>query len=230
MVKMKEKIVLSMGGSLIFGEVVDVGFFSGVKRVLSKHVNGYSIAMVCGGGKTAREYAGLARDLGLSEREQDILGIDATRLNTRLMSFVLGDLSTGMVYESIDGLVKDFGGKVVLCGGIDPGQRTDKVAALIASKLGAKKLVNITNVDGVFDKDPRTNSDAKMIKRLDYDQYSDLAGIKEHKPSGHFVFDHDAAEVCREAHIQVLIINGKKLENLDAFLQGTDFLGSVIDF
>ncbi|MHA1229022.1 MAG: UMP kinase [Candidatus Helarchaeota archaeon] len=227
---MKENIVISMGGSLIFGEKIDTSFHKNIKKVLSKHINNYNIAIVCGGGKTARDYTYLAKELSLSSEVQDILGIEATRLNAKLMIYVLGEITTGKVYKTIEELISDFGEKITICGGIKPGQRTDKVAALIAEKLGAKNLINLTNVDGVFDKDPRKFSNAKLIKELDYSEFCKLSGIKEHKPSYHFVFDFDAAEICHKKNIRVIIINGNKLENLDAYLSKEQFLGSIINF
>ena len=230
MKKMKKKLVISMGGSLIFSEKINVKFYREVKQILKKYKEDYNIAIVCGGGKTARDYSSIAKELDLSEENQDILGIDATRLNAKLILFVLGDITTGKVYTRIDKLIADFGKKVTICGGIKPGQRTDKVAALIARKLGVKTLINLTNVDGVYNKDPKKFSDANLISKLDYDDYSNLSGLKKHKPSYHFVFDFDAAEICHQENIRVIIINGQKIDNLDKFLGNKEFLGSIISF
>ena len=175
-------------------------------------------------------YTKLAKMIGLSEKIQDILGIDATRLNARLMTYVLNNLTTGKVYRNIEELVKDFGNKITICGGIKPGQRTDKVAADIAERLGIKILINLTDVDGVFDKNPKKYKNAKLIPKLDYNKFVELSGVKKHIPSYHFVFDFDAAEICHKNKIKVVIINGHKLDNLDKFLAGNKFIGSIIEF
>jgi len=226
----KENIVFSIGGSLIFGDEIDISFYHKIRDILEKYINRYNFAIVCGGGKVAREYTKLAKMIGLSEKIQDILGIDATRLNARLMTYVLNNLTTGKVYRNIEELVKDFGNKITICGGIKPGQRTDKVAADIAERLGIKILINLTDVDGVVDKNPKEYKNAKLIPKLDYNKFVELSGVKKHIPSYHFVFDFDAAEICHKNKIKVVIINGHKLDNLDKFLAGNKFIGSIIEF
>ncbi|MHA1269573.1 MAG: UMP kinase [Candidatus Helarchaeota archaeon] len=227
---MKENLVISLGGSLIFGEKPNLEFYHGIRRILKVYLDKYKIAIVCGGGKTAREYSKLANELRMTNEKQDLLGIDATRINARLIMFLLEDLSTRKVYTDIDELASDFGDKITICGGIIPGQRTDKVAALIAQKLQVKTLINMTNVDGVYNKDPNKFQDAKLIPRLNYDLFCELSGLKKHKPSYHFVFDFDAAEICHKEGIRVVIINGEKLINFENFLAKKSFTGSIIDF
>jgi len=219
-----------MGGSLIFGAKKDTNFIMGVRDILIKYKEDYNFAIVCGGGKTAREYSSFAKELGLSEKAQDLLGIDATRLNAKLLLFVLNNLTTGKIYTSISELVRDFGSKITLCGGMVPGQRTDKVAALIAKELKIKTLINLTNVDGVYDKDPNKYPDAKLIPILDYKKFYQIANLKKHVPSYHFVFDFDASEICHKESIKVVIINGQNLMNLDKFLNNAEFIGSIIEF
>lgn len=227
---MKKNIVISVGGSLIFGDETNIDFYNEIHKIFEIYRSHYNFALICGGGKTAREYTNVAKKLSLSEEKQDILGIDATRMNARLMLFVLQGLTTDKIYTKIENMVSDFGGKITICGGMKPGQRTDKVAALLAKKLKIKTLINLTNVDGVYDKDPNAYSDAKIIKSLNYDRYCELSGLKKHKPSYHFVFDFDAAEICHMEGIKVIIINGNKLDNLNLFLSEKEFIGSIIDF
>ena len=227
---MKEAIVISIGGSLIFGIDVNIEFFGELKKILIKNIGNYNFSIVCGGGNTARNYATIAKKIGLSEEKQDLLGIDATRMNAKLILFILDNFTTGKIYTNIEKLADDFGEKITICGGMKPGQRTDKVAALIAKKLNIKTLINLTNVDGVFNKDPKKNLDAKFIPELNYEQFCNLSRMKEHKPSYHFVFDYDAAEICYEEKIRVIILNGEKLHNLDNYLAKKNFKGSIINF
>ncbi|MBD3230592.1 MAG: UMP kinase [Candidatus Lokiarchaeota archaeon] len=227
---MKEDLVISMGGSLIFGEDTDISFYKKIKEVFFKYNKEYNFSIICGGGITARKYTKVAATLNLTDKKQDLLGIDATRINARLIMFILNELTTGKVYTSIDDLVSDFGDKITICGGMQPGQRTDKVAALIAEELNIKTLINLTNVDGVFDKDPNDFKDVKLLPRLDYDDFCRLSGLRDHKPSYHFVFDFDAAEVCHQNNIKVIIINGKKVNQFDKYLAKKNFLGSIIEF
>lgn len=227
---MKEGLVISMGGSLILGDNTDISFFREIRDLFSKYIEDYNFAIICGGGITARRYTEIARGLKITEYKQDLLGIDATRINARLVMFVLDNLTTGKIYTFIGDLVSDFGDKITICGGMKPGQRTDKVAALIAKELNINNLINLTNVDGVYDKDPNKFKDAELLSVLDYDDFCRISGIKEHKPSYHFVFDFDAAEVCHQNKIRVTIINGNKIKNLDNYLSKKEFIGSVIEF
>ena len=60
---MKENLVISMGGSLIFSDKIDIEFYKEIRKIINKHIKNYNMAIVCGGGKTAREYSRVAKEL-----------------------------------------------------------------------------------------------------------------------------------------------------------------------
>lgn len=129
---------------------------------------GHEVAIVVGGGKTAREYIEIGRELGASESFCDELGIMATRMNAMILITALGDYSIKKVPTSFEEaeLILNLG-KIPVMGGTHPGHTTDAVAASLAEFINADLLVIGTNVDGVYDKDPNKYEDAKnLIKCL----------------------------------------------------------------
>src|SRR5271169_3182124 len=87
---MKEVKVISLGGSLIVPEKIDIPFLKEFKRIINKNKSKYKFIIVCGGGTVARKYISALEDLGLNEKFQDFSGISATRMNARFISYIFG--------------------------------------------------------------------------------------------------------------------------------------------
>jgi uridylate kinase len=111
-------------------------------------------------------------------------------------------------------------GHVVLCGGGtgNPFFTTDTAAALRAVELGAEALLKATQVDGVYDRDPRRDPGARRLDRLSYDQV--LA-----RRLG--VMDLTAVALCAEQNLPIVVFDISEPENLGRVLRG-ELQGSLI--
>lgn len=229
-----EKVVLAMGGSIVAPGQADPAFIAGLAGCLDELSHDRHLLVVVGGGKTARDAICLARDAGGSEEMLDRIGIAATRLNAQtLIGFLSArgvpcnedvPLTTG---EAV-ALSEDR--RVVVMGGTTPGHSTDYVGAELAELSSASRLVIATNVDGVYDKDPRANPDAQRIERLDFDQLMVIVGGAEWKSAGQAgVVDGPATALLRQSRTQTRVVHGSDLQNLVAAVQGDGFDGTLIE-
>jgi uridylate kinase len=183
-------IVIKLSGRVFSGDDkgADIKKYAGLLAELSAKVQP---VVVAGGGKMARHYIDIARGFGLDEASLDIMGIEVSRLNAKLLIAALGRKAYPSVPEDLEQVTdaavassSSSSGKVIVTGGLHPGQSTNATAALIAEKVGAKKIINATDVDGIYDSDPRTNKNAKMFNEITTRQCRELDG-RRLRPYGH---------------------------------------------
>ena len=150
-----ETVVVSVGGSVLLTGDDDVEYVRRLATLLRACGQDGPLAVTTGGGRTAREYIGLGRELGFTEVELDEVGIDVTRLHARVLAGAIGPPTPDRVPTSVREAVHELHrASPVILGGTEPGHTTDGVAALLAVRLRAARLVNATDVDGVYDRDP----------------------------------------------------------------------------
>jgi uridylate kinase len=219
--------VVSLGGSLIVPEAVDVGFLKSFRAFVLQRIRKERLCIITGGGRTARNYASAAAAVTPLDREDlDWLGIHATRLNAHLIRTILRDVAHPRIVKNPTEPVK-FTEDVLVAAGWKPGCSTDYDAVLLAERLGARLLVNLTNTDYVYDKDPRRFRDAKPLKALSWREFRKMVG-DTWDPGMNVPFDPVASRRASELGMRVLIINGKDLANLAAALDGRPFTGTTI--
>ncbi len=218
--------VISLGGSIIVPEKVDVSFLKKFKQLVLK-LKEYHFVICTGGGAIARDYISALEKERLNEYTQDLLGIEVTRLNAKLVASFIQDCNQEIpaTLEGVKEMLTRH--RIVVCGGLSPGRTSDGTTASIADYLDAKELINITNVSGLYDKDPRKNKNAKLIKHVSHYEFAKIIAKVKQKPGMHFVLDDIAAEICRNAEIKVVILKG--VENLEKYLKQRTFTGTVID-
>lgn len=224
------RAVVKIGGSLLYDSAgsILVERIREYAEILKQIYNaGHRFVAVVGGGRPARTFITAARRLGASEAQCDWLGIKMARHNAELLCAALGDLAYPMIVETLDALEVAFEhGKIVLMGGLIPAQSTNAVAAVAAETIYATHLFNATNVDGVYDKDPRLPG----AKRLDIVTVAELrtilsdAGVRagEYK-----LFDPVAIRVVERSHIRTVIFDGTTPNNLLRLFNG-ERIGSLI--
>lgn len=222
-------MVISLGGSIIIPGDRDGEFlkrFASLLRELSKE---RELFVVCGGGKTARMYIDIGRELNGSEWQLDEMGIAATRLNARLLQLALGDLAEQAVPCTVEEAARQAGQvKIVVMGGTTPGHTTDGVSASLAEAVGAVRIVNATSVDAVYSADPRKEASAERFKRLSFQQLKDLLG-NDHGAGASGVFDPMGAAIVMRCRIPVMVVAGRDLEEMSRAVQGLPVKGTVID-
>lgn len=229
----RNTIIFSLGGSLIAGpDDINTAFLKRFNVFIRKHVaRGTRFFIVCGGGRTAREYAGAARTVSgkkLTADDQDWLGIHATRLNAHLIRTIFRDIAYPRLikdYRSIPGGTAHY--PVVIGAGWKPGWSTDYDATLLAKRFGVKTVINLTNTDLIYDKDPRKFKDAKPIPRMTWDEVLKTVG-REWRPGMNTPFDPIAAKLAKKIGLTVISCHGENLKNLEHVLAGKDFIGTTI--
>jgi uridylate kinase len=221
-----ESIVISLGGSVILSEDTKKSYLKNLVDLLKDLTRKYKIYLVIGGGKTARTYIKLGRELDLNEQTLDQIGIDITRLNAKLIANIV-DISNKYIPQTTDE-AKNITKPVVIMGGTTPGHSTDMVGAELAEKINASKFIIATNVDGVYDKDPNKFKDALLLKEISIKQLIQKYGTKWDTAGQNLVIDGPALEIIYRAQIPTFVLNGKKLEELKKAITNQKFNGTII--
>lgn len=183
---------------------------------------------VAGGGPVARRYISLARKAGADESSLDEMGIQVSRLNARLLIHKMGRRAWPRPPETLDEAVQAAGsGLAVVAGGLYPGQSTNGTAALIAERLGAEQLLNATDVDGVYDKDPNAHRDAKLIKRIKLQELRAMMAREESVAGGHDLMDLVALKIIERSGIKTRILRADA-KTLEKAARGSGSPGTLI--
>jgi len=221
--------VLSLGGSLVCPEKIDLKFLFEFKKFILKWLKkGKKFIIFVGGGNLAREYQKAARDLGvLDNNHLDWLGIFTTWLNASLLRVHFGNLAYKDVLTNPNAKIKTKK-KIIIFGGWRPGWSTDFDAVLLAKNIKAKRVINLSNIDFVFDKDPSKFKDAKPLKKLTFDQLLEITG-EEWSPGKNLPFDPRATKLAKKSGLKIVILNGSNFKNLNNFFEGKKFQGTVIE-
>ncbi len=225
----KEVIVFSLGGSLIVPDKVDYRYLHKLRFFVNKLRKRYDIVIVTGGGKTARNYIKAVDVEGLNRLYEGLVGIAATKLNARLVAGFF-DLKC-RIPDSLRKVKEElFNHKIVVCGalGFQPNMTSDGDAAQIAGYLKAKLFVNLTNVGGLYNKDPNKFKNAELISRVSYAKFLDMVKKIKYKAGQHFVLDQSAAEIIAKAQIKTIIINGRNFNNLANLFSDKKFTGTIV--
>ncbi|MEN9625711.1 MAG: hypothetical protein RL557_39 [archaeon] len=229
---MKEVIVISLGGSLIIPDDVNVKLLEEFRKVILKYTKKYKFVIVCGGGKTARNYIAGLEDQNISEKEflQTMLGIASTRLNARFMTHFFGrDANKGMPEDmhQVHAHLKKH--DIVFCGALRyaKDQTSDATAAQLAHFFRCD-FINITDVAGLYDKNPKKFKAAKFIPEISHKEFLSMAEKISFHPGQHFVLDQTAAKLIKKNKITTIII-GKDMKQLDNLLQEKHFVGTIIE-
>lgn len=219
--------VISLGGSIIVPDGIDTTFLKEFSSLIRTHVQqGMKFIIIAGGGKTSRRYQDAARDLGdTSTEDLDWLGIHATRLNGHLMRSVFRDLAHPALIKDPTAPVPDI--SIVIAAGWKPGWSTDYVAVQLAKGAHATRLVNLSNIDYVYTADPKKNPGATKIEKTTWADFRTL--LPDHwDPGLSSPFDPVAAKDAEESGIEVAVIKGTSISNLNAYLSGNSFNGTLI--
>lgn len=219
-----KKVVISLGGSLIVPGKVDYEFLKKFKKVIKKFSN-YKIVIVTGGGRIAREYISVLKDK--NEKVKSLMGIGATKLNAMLVSNFLG--AGVLVPDSLIDIGRLIKKKnLIVCGalGYHPHMTSDGTAADVARYLKADFFINITNVKGLYDKNPKEFKNAKFIPEISFKGFMKGVSKIKFKAGQHFVLDQSAAKIINRYKIKTVILTGVK--NLERCLKGEKFIGTIV--
>ncbi len=202
-----ETVVISVGGSLIVPEEIDIKFLKNFKKLILEQKD-KKFVIITGGGKICRKYQKAASEISnLSDEELDWMGIHTTIFNAQLVRIIFKEHAHPVVITNPTEKV-DFKENILVGAGWEPGHSTDNDTVLIAENLGAKKLVNLSNIDYVYDKDPKKFKDAKPIKNTNWKEFRKLLPEKW-DPGLNAPFDPIAAENAEKLGLEVTVMNGR---------------------
>ncbi len=224
---MQKTIVMSLGGSLIVPDDIDVKFLKGFKKTIENYVKkGCKFVIYCGGGRLARNLQKSASKITkLSNEDLDWLGIYATRLNAQLIKSIFNKNAENFIVENPNSKI-NFNKNIIIACGWKPGWSTDYDAVLVAKNLGVKEVLNMSSVDYVYDKDPKKHKNARKIEKITWQDYSKLISNKW-KAGMNVPFDPVAAKEAEKSKLRVCLI-GRDLKNLENLLNGDKFRGTTI--
>ncbi len=225
---MNETIIISLGGSMIIPDSIDVEFLKDFKELILSHVsNGKKFVIITGGGKIARRYQEASKELAsASDEDLDWIGIASLRLNAELLRVIFGEHAHGKVINDLKD-ISSFEKPIVIGAAYQPGRSSDWDAVEGAITVGAKKVINLSNIDHVYDSDPKINPNAKKLETISWADYRKIIP-KEWTSGLNSPFDPIASELAQKEGMSVIIMNGKPIDNLTKFLNGEKFLGTII--
>ena len=231
-----KRILLKLSGEVLLGEG-SFGISSDVVRLIAEEIKeivnlGVQLGVVIGGGNIFR---GVEADvMGIDRTSADYMGMLATVINSLALQNALENIGVDTrVQSAIE--MKEIAepyikrravrhlekGRVVIfaAGTGNPYFTTDTAAALRAVEIQADVIMKATKVDGVYDKDPLTNDDAKMFSKITY-----LDVLNRNLK----VMDSTAITLCRDNNLPIIVFNLGKRGNIKNVVVGRS-IGTVVE-
>lgn len=229
-----KRVLLKLSGEVLAGEKgtgIDFDKVLEVCAAVKESVDmGVQIAIVVGGGNFWR-----GRSSGKMDRTRaDHMGMLATSINSLALADALEQLGVpARVQTAIEmrQIAEPYirskairhleKGRVVIfgCGTGNPFFSTDTAAALRAAEIGADVIFKATNVDGVYDSDPKLNPNAEKFDTLTHHEVL----VRELH-----VMDSTAASLCMDNNIKILVFNLNDPENITKAMVG-DHNGTLVE-
>jgi len=218
-------VVISLGGSIIVPEGIDIPFLKRFKKGILD-LTDHRFILVCGGGKICRNYQNAAREAAeISGADLDWIGIMATRLNAELVRATFGKHAYKKVIYDPDEAI-DTSKQVIIGAGFEPGSSTDLRVVQLARRFEADTVINMSNIDYVYITDPNKDPNAERIENITWPEFRKIVGEKW-DPGLSMPFDPIASREAYRLGLDVVII-GNDLDNLEKLLAGDAFKGTTI--
>ncbi|MCX8204301.1 MAG: UMP kinase [Candidatus Nezhaarchaeota archaeon] len=224
------KFSIKVGGHILYeGEELVASRLLEYASILKKiYWMGHMLSVVVGGGPLARRLIEIARRLGCHEAVCDEVGINVSKINALLLASLLGEVAYHSIpsnyFEAKEALSS---GRVVVCGGFQPGQSTIAVAAMMAELMRADLLIVATDVDGVYTADPKEDPKATKLTKLSYRDLEKLMTFKV-EAGTYKLFDLLSIKILERARIPALVVDGRDPTILLKVLRG-EAVGSLIE-
>jgi uridylate kinase len=223
------RVVISVGGSVLVPSLEAHRLKEWAESLIGLTKAGIQIFAVVGGGGEARRYIDACRDIGLDEASSDEIGILVTRINAALLVGALKEYVYPIVATSyLDAKAAGFSGKIVVMGGMTPGQTTDAVAAVLAEEVGASMMINLTAIDGIYSADPKKDKSAKKHDLMTPQELIDLIMKEKMNAGSNMVIDLVAAKIAERSGIPLVIIDGRDPSLIGEALLNGKFEGTIV--
>ncbi len=235
MAKGYRRALLKLSGEALAGEqgigldyqVVD----ELAQQIKEVHAMGVHLGLVVGGGNIIRGTT--ANKSGLDRVNADYMGMLATVINALAMQDVLekaGVHTRVMTAIRMESLAEPYirrraqrhlekGRLVIFAGGTgNPFFSTDTAAVLRALEMDAEVLLKATNVDGVYTKDPKVDSDAEFLPELSF---------QDAIVNGYAVMDANAFGLCKANQLPIVVFNINQPDAIARVLRG-ERVGTIV--
>lgn len=229
------RVLLKLSGEALMGSLA-YGIEPAVVQAIAQEVsevvkNGVQVAIVVGGGNIFRGIKGASA--GMDRATADYVGMLATVMNAMTLQDALEQIGTPTRVQtaiSMQEIAEPYirrrairhleKGRVVIFGGGsgNPFFTTDTTAALRAAEINADVVFKGTQVDGVYDSDPKTNPDAKRFNSLTYGH------VLSHDLR---VMDGTAIALCKDNNIPIMVFDLSVPGNIRRAVMG-ESIGTIV--
>ncbi len=216
-------ITISLGGSIINPGTIDKEFLEAFRNLILDHYERTKdkFIIICGGGKVARDYITASPD-NIPPGQKDLVGILATWVNAQLIASWFQGYTPSKPSQDFYSFVNQIDEyPVLIAGGFLPGIKTDEDAALAADYFKSPYLINVTNVDGVYDSDPRKNPGAKKFNHLSYNEFIDLIQHEDVGPGASAPYTLIATKIAQRSNCRLLIVK-KDIQAIKSAIEGNN--------
>lgn len=228
-IKNDNLFVISLGGSLIVPDEVDSAYLKKFRELIIQQAKlGKRFIISPGGGKTCRKYqSALKQIISASNDDLDLIGLNTNRFHSVLLRLIFkGYAEKNIAYDPNTELT--FKKSILIgAGGWKPGRSSDDYSVRLSSIYKSGTVINLSNIDYVYTKDPKKYKDAKKIESISWAGFRKIVGSKW-DPGKNAPFDPTAAKLAQKLKLKVIIANGKNLKNLKNILSEKYFIGTII--
>ena len=209
------KVSISLGGSLLTRNMEAATYHCYADVIKRIWEAGHTVVVTCGGGRPARQFISIAKELDGSRELQDNLGILATHVNSLLFIAALGDAADPHIHRRATEIKSHLGDRILVGGGHKPGSSTDYRAAIFAKAIDADLIINATDVPGVYDKNPKTNPDSQKFDTLTYTELEKIIKANTRQAPGEYgLFDLKAVRLAAKLGTPIVFVDGTDPEEI----------------
>ena len=223
---MKKRIVIKLSGS-VFGDTANKKSLVKYAKMLKSISRKTQPIVVAGGGRIARYYINLARELGADEASLDELGIGVSRLNAQVLVHALANAAYPNIPKNLHDIVAAVEtGKIVVAGGLHPGQSTNATSSQIAEKINASMFINATDVDGIYNTDPNKQKNAKLFRSIKVHELRNMLAHESSMAGAYDLTDIVALKVIERSKLNTRVVKSDP-NIIKRAIQGAD-VGTII--
>lgn len=228
----KPSLVLDLGGSVVNGGKLDPSFLHKFQDFIKGYLkNGVIFYIIVGGGVITRLYQNFLQEhFTVTSVDLDMVGIRPTMLNAELIRIILKDYAYPYVLESPYERIKNekvFNVFVFSGWRGKTGWSTDYVALSVAKRFNVQEVISLSNIKGVYNVEKGKLRRDKVIPRLTFQDYERMIA-HAWAPGMKVPFDPVATKEAKKKGIRAVILEGTNLDNVKRYLEGKEFLGTII--
>jgi uridylate kinase len=205
------KVVIKIGGSMVFDENgPKMSYLKNIVPIIKNLKKKNQVIISIGGGKYGRKYIKNLKGFLPNDKIEWVF-IDLLKANARLLGYLLNMkpiFSLKDIKSNTSGVIS----------GIVPGRSTDANALLCAQKIKADIFIKLTDIDGIYTKDPDKYKDAKKLEKIKFD---DIEKYKtKTSPGSYGILDPTAMKIIKNNRITSYVISGNDPKNILKVMKG----------